>query len=1072
MSIQPHKKVVNALQSNKLTIKDARTRKKYWNKPYGYYTECPNCNWKIVDAGYWREVDGEDKNIWTYYDNEECGRCGTILALKENEENYMDLVCYTNWTHWNRNYKFLPITSTYKKICETVNKELDEYKENYRKECVKKFKDPAEEFKVIQEFQNNHGVSKEYKGSSFRLMPYFVISNANNTITIITQNTRQLDFAKLDIIFFWRGNKWLNKAKTNKDKRVAYWCSGVNYINDKNGTCVLTLEKDYMWSYYGNVVESKAHVNIFTSQLGNSHEEKEYNDTGELVKSTSYHKEDYHQGDEEYCRACNNCFDFCGDLRDKCCKELGNRGGRSAYNGLGVPQWQPTFTVGMTTARKITGTNMSGYGSIVIGDEKDNINVPNNVWLDENRYGHQQIDSWAGADKTKPILFFLLDGNHFDSKYNRSKEGLGQHAPNAFPMYFPCKPDGKRYNDFKNDYFWEDLPKEYGDQPHLLNHSSLQAYFQKKLLFTANWKHVLVRRKKDAKVSGKRGISKDGLLWVLGYRIITRSSIAGILYNWESGDIFFKWELKVKGSYQSTDFLTNMIDGLIDAILPDKGGWLNSITGISEIGGESGQGEGGSSWFNPLSGISNFLKLCKEGLKGWVKKQVGTNFNEVFTADKLEKISGIKDDNKPDLNQAESEKQTERQKKSTAKGQNRIVEPSIFYTNTIDFAYDFFEYGNRSIADPFMLRSEHSKLLHDNLVNNNNKNPIQQFNIRVKHLKQCITEGEWQAEVDMFDFDTTDGWWKRTAGGGVFFYKDLKEFFPDWQPLFRVSQSRTKGDTGNAGGGQGREEADVEITKGEKKKNVAKSEDTVCERDNLIIFIDKPSLKNSANQELIYTYLQQTPNWTGNSWTCDPNGWEKTWTLPADTYTYNWKIWTGNPNSGTHIGISEVQLTLTHPSGGGKGKGAGVVIMTLESQTEDKTKMKFNFKDERVEFEKDEEYKDGAYKEPDFAPTETELDIDVEVDNDADREDMENDLEEFGDRDAGEKDDDEDWDNDLDEENDNDDDEDFELDSDNDEDSDEDEESDEDDDDDSDTDTEGDLDSDAGDDDDDADAGG
>src|SRR5436305_551943 len=37
----------------------------------------------------------------------------------------------------------------------------------------------------------------------------------------------------------------------------------------------------------------------------------------------------------------------------------------------------------------------------------------------------------------------------------------------------------------------------------------------------------------------------------------------------------------------------------------------------------------------------------------------------------------------------ESEQQTERLKKSTAKSQHKTVEPSIFYSNTVDFNYDF-----------------------------------------------------------------------------------------------------------------------------------------------------------------------------------------------------------------------------------------------------------------------------------------------------------------------------------------------------------------------------------------------
>jgi len=157
------------------------------------------------------------------------------------------------------------------------------------------------------------------------------------------------------------------------------------------------------------------------------------------------------------------------------------------------------------------------------------------------------------------------------------------------------------------------------------------------------------------------------------------------------------------------------------------------------VGGFEGQ-EGESGGF--FAGIKNIFRLLKEAFKGWVKKQIGADLNNVFDAQHYEKYAGIKDKGNTDKEQAQSEEQTKRMKASTAKGQNRVVEPSIFYTNTIDLDYDFFEFGNRSVVNPFMMRSEHSKLLHDNLVNNNNKNPIQQFNIRCSALKQTITEGE------------------------------------------------------------------------------------------------------------------------------------------------------------------------------------------------------------------------------------------------------------------------------------------------------------------------------------------
>ena len=88
-----------------------------------------------------------------------------------------------------------------------------------------------------------------------------------------------------------------------------------------------------MWSYYGNVMESRAKLTIFTSQLGNSHEIIEKDNEGNITTKESLHKEDYNQDSEHYCRACDNCFDFCGDLRNKATKYVGKNG----YNVANSP---------------------------------------------------------------------------------------------------------------------------------------------------------------------------------------------------------------------------------------------------------------------------------------------------------------------------------------------------------------------------------------------------------------------------------------------------------------------------------------------------------------------------------------------------------------------------------------------------------------------------------------------------------------------------------------------------------------------------------------------------------------
>src|SRR5438270_1994060 len=105
-------------------------------------------------------------------------------------------------------------------------------------------------------------------------------------------------------------------------------------------------------------------------------------------------------------------------------------------------------------------------------------------------------------------------------------------------------------------------------------------------------------------------------------------------------------------------------------------------------------------------------------------------------------LLGLEEEGSTNKDKPENEQQTERKKKSTAKSQNRIVEPAIFYSNTIDFNYDFWEFANRAIVNPFEIRFEHSELLYNNLRNNNNGSPIQNIQCRFSAFKQCIKVGK------------------------------------------------------------------------------------------------------------------------------------------------------------------------------------------------------------------------------------------------------------------------------------------------------------------------------------------
>jgi len=272
-------------------------------------------------------------------------------------------------------------------------------------------------------------------------------------------------------------------------------------------------------------MNSKGQANITSSQFNNDHLNKE----GKIVISQSEHwphDEDWKDQNSHNCPACDNCYDFCGDLRIKKVVPVG-------YNKPTiVKSWQPSFKLLYSYTPRVGVMSSADTSAVVITDENEKpvIAVPTNLKLKELETGNAITDRLGSImkDSSVPTLLFVVDGGH------QSNQKPGMVLPSADPRRIPTDKDG---------YLWEELPKCYQEEPHLLNHSSAQFYFQKKVLFTANLKHLHVRRK--------------GQGFQLGYRILIRSSIAGILYCFESGDIFYKWEQKVKGSIMEQNFINN-----------------------------------------------------------------------------------------------------------------------------------------------------------------------------------------------------------------------------------------------------------------------------------------------------------------------------------------------------------------------------------------------------------------------------------------------------------------------------------------------------------------------------------
>ena len=90
--------------------------------------------------------------------------------------------------------------------------------------------------------------------------------------------------------------------------------------------------------------------------------------------------------------------------------------------------------------------------------------------------------------------------------------------------------------------------------------------------------------------------------------------------------------------------------------------------------------------------VGGLFEAAGEAVEGNKDGKGGSpSMADILTGRKYYELLGAKVENEQTQNkdQSENEQQTKRQKASTAKSQHRIVEPSIFYSNTVDFDYDF-----------------------------------------------------------------------------------------------------------------------------------------------------------------------------------------------------------------------------------------------------------------------------------------------------------------------------------------------------------------------------------------------
>ncbi|RHZ37218.1 hypothetical protein [endosymbiont GvMRE of Glomus versiforme] len=185
------------------------------------------------------------------------------------------------------------------------------------------------------------------------------------------------------------------------------------------------------------------------------------------------------------------------------------------------------------------------------------------------------------------------------------------------------------------------IPEEvWKPHPHNLAHSTFQFYFLNNSLFTANLAHLRVNNEHQIQVDWK-----------------IRATPSGTYVFFRSGHIFFKWKIEVRQGIVNMSLVKVMIDGA-----------TKFMSGLQKAAG---------SFFGvDTSGTDEAKKEIAGNLVG---KDRGKDF-----------MKREKDNRNQEL-------QTQRLFQSTSYlTSEAMLEPSVFYANTVKFPYNLFDYWLRN----------------------------------------------------------------------------------------------------------------------------------------------------------------------------------------------------------------------------------------------------------------------------------------------------------------------------------------------------------------------------------------
>jgi hypothetical protein len=302
--------------------------------------------------------------------------------------------------------------------------------------------------------------------------------------------------------------------------------------------------------------------------------------------------------------------------------------------------------------------------------------------------------------------------------------------------------------------------KWFYEQPHLISHTTFQLFFMDGMLGTYNL------GKMDYKV-------EEGKV-IVNYVLVVKATPSGILFKFQSGEVSppIRWNLAVKGSVVTMRVFQAIYQGQKSLWQKIKNPLLKIGGGIAGayLGGPAGAAAGSAAG-SAMAGGDN-----KE------KSPVGVELNRgIGEAIGFSSVKGGK---------ASEEQHTNRLVEQVGRTSESISDPTLYYTNNIDYHFNFFDFWMRLCEwDRIMsARLVFSSTLFNNLLHNNDQNPnTYPLNITFTKLAKILRKGYWRGELKLA-YDPR-GFLTNKFKEGIRFFEDMSKDFPD--PDLRASQQQS-----------------------------------------------------------------------------------------------------------------------------------------------------------------------------------------------------------------------------------------------------------------------------------------